>query len=171
MKNIVTTLALMLLTVFAGISATAQEAQEAQEQRHESSEDRIQNARRLEGVWNIQVTRINCQTGAVIAIFPAMHMYMRGGTMEDFGTQNSPTLRGPGYGTWTHESRRRYSLTFQFFRFNPDGTLAGRNVARQVNELSNDGNSLTQTSIAQALDTNGNVIGTNCAVATGSRFE
>src|SRR5215218_3426618 len=150
LKNIVTTSAIALLAAFAAISVSAQD-------------DNSRNAQRLEGVWNLQVTRVNCQTGAVIANFPAMHMYMRGGTMEDFGSQNSPTLRGPGYGTWSLESAGRYSLSFQFFRFNVDGTLAGRNVARQINELGDDGNTLTQTSVAQALDTNGNVIGTNCA--------
>src|SRR5215207_2605703 len=113
LKNIVATLALALITTAAAISAPAQS-------------DQSSHARRLEGVWNLQVTRVNCQTGAVIANFPAMHMYMRGGTMEDFGTQNSPTLRGPGYGTWTYDSRDRYELTFQFFRFNADGTLAGK---------------------------------------------
>jgi len=157
LKNIVMTLALTLISAFVAIAVPAQD-------------DHSRNAQRLEGVWNLQVTRVNCQTGAVLAIFPAMHMYMRGGTMEDFGTQNSPTLRGPGYGTWTYDSKDRYELTFQFFRFNADGTLAGRNVARQVNELSEDENSLTQTSVAQALDVNGNVIGTNCATATGVRF-
>ena len=157
LKNIVTTLALMI-AVSAGTVVSAQS-------------DQSSHARRLEGVWNLQVTRVNCQTGAVIANFPAMHMYMRGGTMEDFGTQNSPTLRGPGYGTWIFESGSRYTLAFQFFRFNPDGTLAGKNVARQTNELSEDGNSLTQTSVAQALDTSGNVLGTNCATAIGVRFE
>lgn len=154
----VITLALACVAALGGIAASAQ----SDESRH---------ARSLEGVWNLQVTRVNCQTGTVIATFPAMHIYMRGGTMEDFGAQNSPTLRGPGYGTWTYESDGHFSLAFQFFRFNPDGTLAGRNVARQTNALSDDGNSLTQSSVAQALDTSGNVIGTNCASAIGTRFQ
>ena len=158
LKDVIRATAIALIATFAGISAAAQS-------------DQSSHSRSLEGVWNLQVTRVNCQTGAVIANFPAMHMYMRGGTMEDFGAQNSPTLRGPGYGTWTFESGTRYSLTFQFFRFNPDGTLAGRNVARQTNELSDDGNHLMQTSVAQALDVNGNVLGTNCATAIGTRFE
>ena len=157
MKNIVTMFSIAVLAAVLGISVSAQSDQSSQ-------------AKRMEGVWNLQVTRVNCQTGAVIATFPAMHMYMRGGTMEDFGTQNSPTLRGPGYGTWSYDAHDGYTLTFQFFRFNPDGTLAGRNVARQVNDISNDGNSLTQTSVAQAFDVNGNVIGTNCATAVGVRF-
>jgi len=157
LKNIVMAFSIGVFAALAGTSASGQS-------------DQSSRARKMEGVWNLQVTRVNCQTGAVIANFPAMHMYVRGGTMEDFGTQNSPTLRGPGYGTWTYDAQEGYSLTFQFFRFNPDGTLAGRNVARQVNELSDDGNSLTQTSIAQAFDVNGNLIGTNCATAVGVRF-
>ncbi len=167
-------MAFLMLTVFAQISVSAQDDSTQPKTDDQTQEDLNwghNNARRLEGVWNLQVTRINCTTGAVIATFPAMHVYRRGGTMDDFGAQNSPTLRGPGYGIWNHESGRNFSLSFQFFRFNADGTLAGRNVARQQNQLSYDGNSLTQTSIAQALDVNGNVLGTNCANATGIRFE
>lgn len=167
-------LATLMVAAFAQISVSAQDInndEKGGKQTQEDSLNRLSNARRLEGVWNIQVTRINCQTGAVIANFPAMHVYRHGGTMDDFGAQNSPSLRGPGYGIWNYGSNRHYKLSFQFFRFNADGTLAGRNVARQENELSQDGNNFTQTSVAQAFDVNGNVIGTNCAVATGVRFE
>ncbi len=64
-----------------------------------------------------------------------------------------------------------YTTAFQFFRFNADGTLAGRLIARQQIEVSHDGESYTATSTSQVLDVNGNVIATNCATGIGTRFQ
>lgn len=176
LKTIGTMLAILLLTVFTQISASAQEDAVNEEksveqtQEEDSSLQRI-NARKLEGSWNHQGTRLNCQTGAVLGTFPAMFTFTRGGTFWESGTQISPALRSPSHGVWSYESRRRYSTAFQFFRFNADGTLAGRQIVRQQIELSPDGNSYTATATAQVLDVNGNVLANNCAAGTGTRFE
>jgi hypothetical protein len=169
-----TTLAMLMLAVFAQSSAFAQDEaheEKSAEQKREDSSARQANARKLEGVWDVQVTRLNCQTGAAIATFPTMLTYARGGTLSDWGTGNPPSLRSPGHGVWSYESGRNYTSAFQFYRYNPDGTLAGRQIVRNQIVLSRFGSSFTVTTTAQILDLNGNVIANNCSAGVGTRFE
>jgi hypothetical protein len=166
-------LAVLMLVTFAHIWVSAQDKsnEESSTQAKEDSSDQSRNAGALEGVWNVQITRLNCQTGSVIGTAPAILTFTRGGTMSDAGTQVVPSLRGPGHGIWNYVSRGQFTGAFQFFRFNADGTLAGRQIVRQQIELSDDGSSITNTSTAQVLDVNGNVIANNCSTGTGTRFE
>src|SRR5688500_3755525 len=105
--------AILMLLVFTQISVFAQDEiltlEKSGEQTEENASGQNNNAGKLEGVWNIQVTARDCQTGEAIRTFAAMHTYMRGGTLSDFGTGNSPSLRGPGMGVWSYESGRRYT--------------------------------------------------------------
>jgi hypothetical protein len=168
-------LAILMLATFAHTSASAQEdiinEETGDGQKQENASTRSAHAGKLEGSWNHQGTRLNCQTGAVLGTFPALFTFTRGGTFWESGTQISPALRSPSHGVWSYESRRTYRTAFQFFRFNADGALAGRQIVRQQIELSADGNSYTATATAQVLDVNGNVIANNCASGTGTRFE
>ena len=169
----VAALAILMMAAFAQISVSAQDVidEQSDEQTQEDAKERHNNARRLEGVWNFQVTSRNCQTGAEILTFSAMFTYMRGGTLNEFGTRNSPALRTHGMGIWRYESRRQYTSAHQFFRFNADGTLAGKQINRAQIQMSHDGNSFTTIGNIQVLDVNGNVIQNNCATAIATRFE
>jgi hypothetical protein len=167
-------LAILLLAIFTHMTASAQDViNEAtgDGQTLEKSSARSENNRRLVGSWNHTGTRLNCTTGAALGTFSAMFTFNRGGTFWESGTQISPALRSPSHGVWSYESRRSYNTAFQFFRFNTDGTLAGRQIVKQQVELSADGNSYTATATAQVLDVNGNVLTNNCAAGTGTRFE
>lgn len=169
-----TALAVLMLAMFANFSVSAQDIinqEKSDEQTQEDSSKRLDNIRKLEGSWNHQGTRLNCETGAVIGTFSALFTFTRGGTFWEAGSQISPSLRSPSHGVWSYQSRRSYTTAFQFFRFNVDGTLAGRQIVRQQIALSHDGNSYTATATAQVLDVNDNVIANNCAAGTGTRFE
>ncbi len=164
-------LAILMLVMFAQISAFAQEIveeEQIEEQTPEGIFQPVRNRQTLEGSWDVQTTRVNCQTGAVLGTSPAMFTFMRGGTTVSIGVG---IPRGPGHGVWEFESGRRYTSAFQFFRFNADGTLSGRQIIRQQITLSSDGNSFTSSATAQVLDTGGNVTANNCNTATGIRFE
>jgi len=168
-------LAILMLAAFTQISVSAQdiinEEQIEEQTQEEDLSTRRANTRKLEGSWNHQGMRLNCQTGAIIGTFSAMFTFTRGGTFWESGTQISPALRSPSHGVWSYQSRGRYTTAFQFFRFNADGTLAGRQIVRQQIELSRSGNSYTATATAQVLDAGGNVIANNCAAGSGTRFE
>jgi hypothetical protein len=164
MKNTIlriigTSFAILLLTTFAQISASAQG----------KSDEQCRNS--LEGSWNHVTTRLNCQTGAALGTFQAMFTFSEGGTFWEAGTGTAPSLRGPSHGVWSRESLGVYSAAFQFFRFNPDGTWAGRQIVRQHIEVSEDGESYTAGATVQILDVAGNVIANNCARGVGTRFE
>jgi hypothetical protein len=171
-------LAFFLLVTFTQISVSAQEEENIinEENRGEQTlvEDlnaRSMNARALVGVWNLQVTGRNCQTGEVIRTFPSMFTIHRGGTMNEWGTSIAPSTRGLGQGVWSYESEGQYTSAFQFFRFNADGILVGKLVTRQQIQLSRSGDSFTSAATSQVLDVNGNVISTGCSTGIAARFE
>ena len=150
-------LGVLILPMFAQMLVLAQEPRD--------------EYRKLEGSWNTVVTRLNCTTGAVLGTFPAMFTYSQGGTFWEAGTNTPPTLRGPSHGFWNFESRGMYTAAFQFFRFNADGTLAGRAIVRQRIQLSDDWTTYGSIARTQLLDVSGNVIATNCSSGFSTRFE
>ena len=127
-------------------------------------------SRDLEGSWSSQATFRNCRTGAAVSpSFSAMTTFMQGGTMQEFGVA-SGLFRGPGHGVWRYEGGLNYSSSFQFFRFNTDGTYSERVVVRQQIEF-RPGNSYIATSRIEFYDTTGNLLRRGCATGTGTRFE
>ncbi len=174
-------LAIMLTLTFTHILASAQESQDGQnnqlqsaegsqdEQRSEGSRQSSANARKIEGVWDAQVTLRDCQTGDTIATDRSMLMFIRGGSLMT--TDIFPTEHGPGLGRWRYIGGRRYDSTFRFFRFNPDGTFAGFLRATRNITLSRGGDDFTGTTSAEIFDANDNLIGTVCATEKAKRVE
>lgn len=77
---------------------------------------------------------------------------------------------GPGFGYWHHEGHRKYFEKFQFVRYNPDGTVAG--FQRITKHVSMSGrNNKTANLVTEALDVDGNVLESACAVETSTRWE
>ena len=165
----------LIIVAFAQVSVLAQNILNKEKSDAQTQEDLSAggaNAGKLEGSWDVKVTLLNCQSGLPVGpTTPSMLTFMRGGTMQEIGTRISPSLRAPGHGIWGYQSRGHYTATFQFFRFNADGTLAGRQIVRQEILLSNDGNSFTSSATARVLDAGGNVITNNCSSGVATRFE
>jgi hypothetical protein len=155
-------LAILMLAVFAQVWVSAQN------KGNESLQN--DNEQSLVGSWNVRVTIRDCQTGAALVNFPAMITFNQGGTMQETANNPDPLLRLPGHGVWRHQRGRRYSAAFQFFRFNPDGTFAGRNVIRTTVSLGQSGDEYTTTDTVGVFDANGNLIVTACASSTATRF-
>ncbi len=124
------------------------------------------------GVFQTTVTQRNCQTGSPTGTFVGLLTFNQGGTLAETSSALSPALRTPGHGVWSFEpNSQQYSLAFMFYRFNPDGTFAGRTVVRQTLTLAPRGNELTSSNTVEAYGANGNLLGTSCATAVGTRFE
>ncbi len=169
-----TALAILMAAMFTQTLVFAQDnnnERNSDKQTQEDSSAQRDNERRLEGSWNIQVTRRDCQTGAALVSFPTMSTFMQGGTMQDYGIAMAPTGRGPGHGVWNHGSGRRYSNALQFFLFGADGTNTGRQIIRRQIELSRSGNAYTATGAVEVFNTGGTVIANICTTETGTRFE
>lgn len=128
-------------------------------------------ARVLEGSWIAQVTFRDCQTGEAIRTFASMNTFMQGGTMQEFGLGSVPAPRGPGHGVWAHITGRTFSSAFQFFRFNPDGSYAGKVIARRQIEVDDSGNHYTATSSVEIFNAAGTLITTSCTTEEATRFE
>lgn len=162
-------LAFLMLATFAQIPASAQQAPDAdKEQAQKDAQEFELNASRIEGVYDARVSLFVCQTGAPIANFRAMDVFHRGGTLTDTNVA-PPTTRGPGFGTWRYLGGQLYTASFQFFRYNPDGTFAGLQRVRLNTTLSADGNQITSNVSAETLDPNDVVVATACGTAILTR--
>ena len=167
-----TAAAFFVLVIFAPTFVSAQDETKSVVQTKEDSSSFSEFVKKLEGSWDVQTTGCNCQTGVPMgATTPSMLTFNYGGTMQEFGTRNAPSLRGPGHGVWNQKSARNYTSAFQFFRFNADGTLAGRQIIRQEIELSDSGDEFTSSATVQILDAGGNVISSGCSSGVATRFE
>jgi hypothetical protein len=126
-------------------------------------------AKKLEGTWHTEFTNIDCQTGAPTAA-PAqtLETYLPGGTMLQ--STNRLLFRTPAYGIWKHTTERNFLTSFTFFRFNTDGTQAGRSDITEHIELGKDADEFTATGVAKVFDVNGDLAMTVCLTATGQRL-
>jgi hypothetical protein len=77
---------------------------------------------KLEGTWLIETTRVNCDTREpLLAPFPSVHTYLRGGTVLDIGA--APPLdpvvtRSAAHGIWERTGDRTFCECFHSFSFN-----------------------------------------------------
>jgi hypothetical protein len=130
----------------------------------------------LQGVWRTLVTPVDCVTGGELAPpFNGLFTFNKGGTMSEYGISpvimQTPALRSPGHGTWQHEQGPNYSFTFIFYRYDTTGLFIGSQQITAALVLGASGNDFTTSSTIEIFDADGNLIGTGCATAAGTRFE
>ena len=133
-----------------------------------------QGARAIEGVWLPIVTITDCQTQAVIATFPSMEIYVRGGGYIGFGavTQSDQI----GMGAWRHTGGGNYTAQYQFFGYTPfgapngtpDGTLLRVSATVQLNAA---GTEFASSQTADVVDAAGNVLAQVCGTRTATRLQ
>jgi hypothetical protein len=166
-RQIVARAAVAMVVVGALLSAT----NSAQAKEDDGAEAR---ARAIEGVWLPVVTITDCQTHAVLATFPSMDLYVRGGGFVAFGAvRQSDQI---GLGAWRYAGGRRYTAEYQFFNYTPfgapdgtpDGTLLKVSAAIQ---LSVEGSAFTSSATADVVDAAGNVLARVCGSRTATRLQ
>jgi hypothetical protein len=124
----------------------------------------------LEGVWESTITIRDCNSGTAIRTFKGVNVFHRGGTLSDTNSA-APTTRGPGAGIWRAGAvAGSYTASFRFYRYNPDGTLAGSQRVNRTFTLAASGNSTTGTIAAQVLDTAGTVLQSLCGTEASVRL-
>ena len=166
-------LAVLTLTIFTQILAHSQKSS-AQEQSAQFIKAELSapsdGARSLEGTWDALATFRNCRTGAALSpAFQSMNSYAQGGTMHEFGVA-SGLFRSPGYGVWGYTGGVNFRGSFQFFRFNTDGTYAEKVIVRKQIDLIQD-NVYNATSSIEFYDPNGTLLRRGCASETATRFQ
>lgn len=125
-------------------------------------------AQRLEGTWRVQLTPVNCQTGAAApATSQSLNTFARGGSMVA-----APALPGPPLlGVWKHVEGQRFTNTVEGFRLNPDGTYAGMVKIKADLKLEEGFNEFTATDVFEFFNANGNSVGKGCLTRRGRRIE
>jgi hypothetical protein len=124
---------------------------------------------KIEGVWDAQLTYRNCTTGAVLFTGQSLVAYARGGVVTTITQGAAPSLRYPGLGVWRHVVGHEYQSTFKEFRYNPDGTFAGKIVA-VVNITHELDDTLTTSAVGSFYNAAGEVTATVCPTGVGTRF-
>ena len=142
----------------------------------QTADENQSSARIIGGVWRTMVTPVDCVTGNPLAPpFNGLFTFNKGGTMSEYGISpvimQTPALRSPGHGTWQHEGGSNYSFKFIFYRYDSTGAFVGWQQITAALVLGASGNDFTTASNIEIFDANGNLIGTGCATAAGTRFE
>lgn len=124
---------------------------------------------KIDGVWESQLTYRNCITGAVLFTSSSLTAYAEGGVMHAVTFGAPPSLRYPGLGVWRHVQGREYESTFKEFRYNADGTFAGKVIAvvQITHELDD---TLTTSAVGRFYNAAGTLVGTVCPSGTAARF-
>ncbi|MFL6467463.1 MAG: hypothetical protein ACJ72Z_05850 [Pyrinomonadaceae bacterium] len=135
----------------------------------------VDNGQGLVGSWDVVVTPRICETGDPAPFpppFAAIQTYNQGGTMlaKNPPVPGDPLTRVGGDGVWSQLRGRGYSIAFRVFKFNPDGTSAGKDVIRDVVKLGSDGDTYTSTGTVEIYDPAGNLAFTGCATTAATRF-
>ncbi len=144
----------------------------------QSSADRAEDGRfeprSLVGSWTVQVTQVDCGTGAPLGNpFLSMLTFGEGGTAVET-TSNPmffPAVRGPGHGAWIFAHDHSFkAVTVAFITLN--GVLVKTQTITQTIEIGDDPNAFktTSASVAIAPVAGGPTI-TGCATAEGKRIE
>ena len=140
---------------------------------NQASNSSAASERTIHGVWQTAVTPRNCQTGQPVApTFHGLFTFNQGGTLSEFGVVANPAQRSPGHGLWQREQGwNDYSLKFTFLRYDASGAFIGTQKVTATLELGASGDEFTTNGAVEIFDASGNLVGTGCATAVGTRFE
>jgi hypothetical protein len=118
----------------------------------------------LTGTWTVTVNR-----PAPLPPLQSLQVYSRPGTMVE--SANDSPFRSPQYGSWKKVHDHLYAATGVFFRFDPQGTLLGKQTIDRTIVLTDDGNSFTFSGRATIYDASGNVLARVPVGGSGERLE
>ena len=120
----------------------------------------------LDGVWVVNVTVTNCQTGALIRTVGSLQAFHRDGSVVE--TANTAS-RGISEGTWHPAGGHMYDATYWFFRYTATGTFASIAKVTDKITLRSDGK-FTSVGTVEDFDANGNSISIGCFVHSADRL-
>lgn len=125
-----------------------------------------QEGNRLEGVWSVSVTVVNCQTGVPIRTVASLQQFRHDGSMIE--TANTAS-RGVSEGVWAYAGDKTVADEFWFYRYKADGTFASRASATEKITLGKDGE-FTSVGLVRDYDASGNLLSTGCVTHTATRL-
>jgi hypothetical protein len=127
----------------------------------------------LGGTWRVQVTQVNCDTGA--ALFPpfqSMLTFNEDGTM--IGTTLNPSFaagqRSSDFGVWSFQGNQTYSAASEAYILFTAGPFQ-RGIQRLDQTITMNGDSWSSIATIKFYDANHVQYIAGCALATASRFQ
>ncbi len=127
---------------------------------------------RLKGAWNANVTITDCQTGVAVRSIRALNLFAHDGSFTETAASLTPAKpRSSSVGTWHHLQGNTFTSIFEFFRYNPDGSLFSTAKVTRTIELSEDGNQFTSVGTVEDFDPNGVRISLSCPTEVAMRVE
>lgn len=123
----------------------------------------------LAGTWNHQLTVRNCTTGAPVAEGSSISSYGQGGVIVEVNPTPNPALRTAGVGTWKYVGGRRYEMSLKYYRYNPDGSFAGKTLVDSDIEHRLD-DTLSQVAVIRIFNPVGVQVASGCATLASTRF-
>jgi hypothetical protein len=153
---------ILVLSAIAVAVGSAQQADTAPANAHRGN-----GGGAIVGIWDVAVTVVNCQSGAVLRNVRSVQMYQPDGA---FSETTSLGTRGSSVGYWFHQEAQNYGANYFFFRYNPDGSFASIAKAANTITVGADGNQFSVTATIQDYDANNNLISTGCVTQTAKRL-
>ena len=122
----------------------------------------------IEGVWDVSVTIVQCNTGQAIGTGHAILMFSDGGSLTQISTNS---LFSTGLGTWRHLRAQDYTAVDRFFEFMADGSFAGTSVITRDIELSSNADEYTAPSVSEFYNPAGQLVSTTCSTTAATRLD
>jgi hypothetical protein len=126
----------------------------------------------IEGVWDVSVTIVQCNTGQAVGTGHAILMFSDGGSLTQISTNS---LFSAGLGTWRHLRGQDYTAVDtavdRFFEFGADGSFAGTSVITRDIELSSNADEYTAPSISEFYNPAGQLVSTTCSTTAATRLD
>lgn len=126
-----------------------------------------QNNHSIQGVWLVNVTVTNCQTGALIRTVQSLQTFNPDGS---FGETTNTASRGSSLGVWTPGDGPTFGARYWFYRYTPTGTFASIAQSNDMVTLGEDGNQFTASGTVQDFDASGNLLSTGCFTHAAKRL-
>ncbi len=133
-----------------------------------AQEQKGQEQQGIEGVWDVQVTVVQCDTGKALLTGRAVLMFSDGGGLTEI---SDTPLHSAGLGMWRHLRAQSYTAVDNTFFYNTDGSLAGTQVVTRDIELSGNADEYTATATFEFFDPADKLIRSGCATSTATRLE
>jgi hypothetical protein len=130
----------------------------------------------LEGTWISNVTPVDCQTGAPLALMPnarLLYLFNHDGSVLDEPVFLPPMtglrLSG-GLGTWRHAQAQTYDFRLRLWVYKTDNSIAAMVVFTKTIELSGDV-FFVRKGVRQDFDVNGTLLSQSCLAETATRVQ
>jgi len=123
----------------------------------------------ITGTWNHQLTILSCATGAALAHASTTSAYTDGGVYIEVAPTPNPALRTAGIGVWKYLGGQKYEMSMKYFRYNPDGSFAGKTlIDSNITHRSDD--TLAQVAVVRIFNSAGVQVASGCATLSSTRF-